>query len=70
MPKQPALQFRLRSILVITVAIAMLFGLLRWLGVPPQASVIVMVVLGVSLAAAVGLVVVIARGMGWWAGVS
>ncbi len=63
MPKQPALQFRLRSILVITVAIAMLFGLLRWLGVPPQASVIVMVVLGVSLAAAVGLVVVIARGM-------
>jgi hypothetical protein len=55
------LQFRLRSLLGITVAVALLFATLRWLGVPPQASLIVLVVLTVSLAAAVGLVAVIAH---------
>lgn len=61
MADRKPLQFRLRSLLGITVAVALLFGLLRWLGVPPQTSALVLVLLTVSLAAAVGLVAVIAR---------
>jgi len=55
------LQFRLRSLMAITAAIGLLFAMLRWLGVPPQASLIVLVVLTVSVVAAVGLVTVIAH---------
>lgn len=55
------LQFRIRTLLGMTVAVALLFAMLRWLGVPPQTSAIVLVLLTVSVAAAVGLVIVIAR---------
>ncbi len=44
----------------ITAAVCVLFATLEWLGVPPVASVIVLVVLGVGAVAAIALVVVIA----------
>jgi hypothetical protein len=56
----PTIQIRLRTLLVITAAVAVLFGVLRWLEVPPQASLIVLAILGVGAAAAVGLVAIIA----------
>ena len=58
--RQAPLQFRLRSILVITAVLALAFGALRWLEVPRYAGVIVLVVLAVSVLAALGLVVAIA----------
>ena len=58
--RQPPLQFRLRSMRVITVALSVLFATLKWLGVPAQASAIVLALLTVSVLAAVGLLVVIA----------
>jgi hypothetical protein len=65
LPDQPddghrPLQFRLRTLLVITAAVALLFGTLRWLGVSPQGSAVVLVILLVSVAAALGLVAAIA----------
>jgi hypothetical protein len=59
-PRQPPLQFNLRTVFAITVAFGLLFGTLRWLGVPETAGFLVLVVLGASALAAVGLVVVIA----------
>ena len=58
--RPPPLQFGLRAVLVIMVAVSLLFGILRWLDVPPFASAIVLVILIVSVAAALGLVVAIA----------
>lgn len=58
--RPPPLQFRLRSLLAAAVAIGLLFGTLRWLEVPPRASLIVLVVLVVSSAAAVALLAAIA----------
>ncbi len=58
--RPPPLQFRLRSLLVGAVVIGLLFGALRWLEVPPRASLILLVILTVSGAAAVGLLVAIA----------
>lgn len=58
--RTPAIQIRLRTLLAITAAVALLFGLLRWLEVPAQASLIVLAILGVGAIAAVGLVAVIA----------
>jgi hypothetical protein len=58
--RQVPLQFGLRSLLVVTAAVAVLFGTLRWLGVTPFASAIVLVIIVVSVAAALGLVVAIA----------
>jgi hypothetical protein len=58
--RPPPLQFRLRSLLAIAAAVCLLFGLLRWLDVPPRASLLVLVILGVSAIAAVALVAAIA----------
>jgi uncharacterized membrane protein AbrB (regulator of aidB expression) len=58
--RPPPLQFRLRSLLGIAVGVCLLFGTLRWLNVPPRASLIVLVILGVSVAAAVALIAAIA----------
>ncbi|OHB72069.1 MAG: hypothetical protein A2V70_20855 [Planctomycetes bacterium RBG_13_63_9] len=58
--RRAPLQFSLRSLLVIAVAVALLFGTLRWLEVPPFASAMILVILVVSVAAALGLVVAIA----------
>ena len=59
--RKPPLQFTLPALFGITAALAVLFGALSWLGVPPLASFIVLVVLTVSVLAALGLVVVIAH---------
>jgi Flp pilus assembly protein TadB len=55
------LQFRLRTLFGLTAAMAALFGVLDWLGVPSEVSGVVLVVLIVSVLAALGLVVVIAN---------
>jgi len=57
------LQFGLASLLGITAAVAALFGTLRWFGVPARTSGLVLVILVVSVAAAVGLVVAIAAAL-------
>ncbi len=62
-PRSPAIQIRLSTLLGITAAVAVLFGTLRWLGVPPRASLLVLVVLLAGAMAAVGLVVVLARSL-------
>ncbi len=54
------MQFRLRTLFGLTAAMAALFGSLDWLGVPAEVSCVVLVVLIVSVLAALGLVVVIA----------
>lgn len=59
-PRRAPLQFGLRTMLLITAAVGLFFGTLRWLGVPPRAGFIVLVVLTVSVTVAIGLVVVIA----------
>lgn len=56
------MQFGLRALLGIMVAVSLLFGTLRWLGVPAFASAMVLVILIASVAAALGLVVAIASG--------
>ena len=42
------------------VGVSLVFGTLRWMDVPPQASVLIMAILGVSVAAAVALAAAIA----------
>ena len=59
-PPKPPLQFTLPALFGVTAAMAVLFAALKWLGVPPLASSIVLLVLTVSVLAAVGLVAVIA----------
>jgi hypothetical protein len=57
--RQP-LQFGLRTLLALPVAVGLLFGTLRWLDVSPLAQSIVLVILMVSAAAALGLLVAVA----------
>lgn len=59
-PSRPPLQFSLRSLLGMAVAVGLLFGTLRWLDVSPFASAMVLLIIIVSVAAALGLVVAIA----------
>ncbi len=59
-PSRPPLQFSLRTVLGLAVAVSVLFGTMRSLGVSPFASAVVLVILIVSVAAALGLVVAIA----------
>jgi hypothetical protein len=59
-PPKPPLQFSLRALLMLPVAVGLLFGTLRWLEVPPLASAIVLVVLVVSVLAALGLLAAVA----------
>jgi hypothetical protein len=54
------LQFTLRGLFGLTLAVALLFGTLRWLGVSPTASAVVLVILIVAVAAAVALLAAIA----------
>jgi len=58
-PGRP-LQFSLKAMFGITVAVALLFGTLQWLDVPPAASAVVLMILVVSVAAALGLLIAIA----------
>jgi hypothetical protein len=54
------LQFSLRSLLGLTVAVALVFGTLRWLEVSATAGAVVLVILIVAVAAAVALLAAIA----------
>ncbi len=56
------LQFRLSALLVLTAVVAVLFGLLRWVGVPPQAGAVVLVVLVIGALAALGLIAAVFSG--------
>jgi Flp pilus assembly protein TadB len=58
--RRPPLQFSLKTLLMMPVAVALLFGTLRWLAVPPLASAIILAILVVSVAAALGLLAAIA----------
>ena len=58
-PRRPSLQFSLRGLFILTAAIALLFGMLRWAGVPPEASLLILFSLIFAGAAAVGLLVAI-----------
>ena len=46
--------------LAAAIACALVFGLLRLLGVPPKTGFVVLAILAVTIAAAVGLLVIIA----------
>jgi hypothetical protein len=59
-PRQPPLQFDLRTMLAVTAACGLVFSVLRWIGAPQQVSLLVVVLLVASVMAAIGLVVVIA----------
>ena len=59
-PHRPPLQFGLRTLFAVAVALALVFGTLRWLGVPELAGFIVLGVLAASVLAALALVVAIA----------
>jgi hypothetical protein len=60
-PRRPPLQFSLRGLLILTAAVALLFGTLRWLNVPPEASVMILVSLIIAAVAAIGLMVAILK---------
>jgi dolichyl-phosphate-mannose--protein O-mannosyl transferase len=60
--RRPPLQYRLRDLLTLTAALSVVFGTLRWLGVSAATGAVVLVILLVSAAAAVGLLFVIASG--------
>ncbi len=62
-PRLPALQVGLGTLFAVTAAVAMVFGVLRWMEVPPVSAVLVLAVLAVGAVAAVGLVVAIAATM-------
>jgi hypothetical protein len=54
------LQFSLRSLFGLMLAVALVFGMLRWLEVPAAASGVVLVILIVALLGAVALLAAIA----------
>ena len=56
----PPLQFSLKALLTLPVVVGLVFGTLRWLGVSPLASAIVLAILTVSAAAAIGLLAALA----------
>jgi hypothetical protein len=60
-PPRPPLQYSLRGLFLLTLATALLFGTMRWFGVSPEASALVLVVLMIAGAAAVGLLIAILR---------
>jgi hypothetical protein len=54
------LQFSLRSLLILTAVVSLLFGTLRWMEVSATASAVVLIILIVAVAAAVALLAAIA----------
>ena len=58
--RRPPLQFSLRALLTLPVVVGLVFGTLRWLGVSPLASAIILVILTLSAAAAIGLLAALA----------
>jgi hypothetical protein len=62
-PKRPPLQFGIRGLLILTAAVALLFGTLQWLGASSVTSTVVLVILIVGVLLALGLVVAISAVM-------
>lgn len=63
-PSRPPLQFGLSTLLGVTVAVALIFGVLRWLDPPAWVGYLILAVLVASSLAGLGLAVMIAR----WSG--
>ncbi|MBN2578150.1 MAG: hypothetical protein JXB10_04090 [Pirellulales bacterium] len=59
-PSRP-FQFGVGTLLGLMFVVAVLFGLLRWMGATPSQCLIVMAVLTVALLAAVALIATISR---------
>ncbi len=57
---RPPLQFGLKALLTLPVVVGLLFGTLRWLGVSPLACAIILAILTLSAAAAIGLLAALA----------
>jgi hypothetical protein len=60
-PKPPPLQFGIKALLGMMVAVGVIFGTLRWIGAAERTSYLVLGILLVSLPAAAALIAVIAR---------
>jgi hypothetical protein len=58
--RKPPLQFSLKALLTLPIVVGLVFGTLRWLGVPPLAIGVVIAILAVSAIAAVGLLIAVA----------
>lgn len=61
-PRRPPLQFSLRALLALPIAVGLLFGTLRWLGVSPLACGIILAILTFSATAAIALLAALAGG--------
>jgi hypothetical protein len=61
MSPRPRRQFGIRALLALTAACAALFSAFRWLGLTPGVSLFVAAIPAVALAAAISLVVALAR---------
>lgn len=59
--KPPPLQFGIKTLLGMMVAVGLIFGTLRWIGASEQTCYLVMGILVASLLAAVGLIAAISR---------
>ncbi len=60
-PRRPPLQFRLRTLLILTAVFAIFLAAAKALGMPPFAVYLVMGLAGVSVVTAFGLVIAIAH---------
>jgi hypothetical protein len=60
-PNSRPFQFGIGTLLGLTFLVAVLFGLLRWMGATPAQSAIVTAILAVALLAAVALIAAIAK---------
>ena len=58
-PKPPPLQFTVRALLGMMLAVGLIFGTLRWIGASQQTNFLVLGILIASLLAAVGLIAAI-----------
>jgi cobalamin biosynthesis protein CobD/CbiB len=58
---RPPLQFGLSTLLGVMVAVGLIFGVLRWLDLPPWVGYLILAVLVASSLAGLGLAVMIAR---------
>jgi hypothetical protein len=60
-PQPRPFQFGINTLLALTFFVAVLFGLLRWMGATPVQSLIVVAILTVAFLAAGALIITIAK---------
>jgi hypothetical protein len=60
-PESRPFQYGIGTLLGLTFVVAVLFGLLRWMGATPAQSAIVLAILTVALLAAVALIAAISK---------